>query len=55
MFQIDQDLHDCCRDYYTYYRAREEELGDAIEKLKNRFVGMEAEIHEIRKQVESQL
>jgi hypothetical protein len=55
MFQIDQDLHDCCRDYYTYYRAREEELGDAVEKLKNRFVGMEAEIHEIRKQVESQL
>jgi hypothetical protein len=55
MFQIDQDLHDCCRDYYTYYRAREEELGDAVEKLKNRFIGMEAEIHEIRKQVESQL
>lgn len=55
LFQIDQDLHDCCRDYYTYYRAREDELGGAVEKLKNRFAGMEAEIHEIRKQVESQL
>jgi hypothetical protein len=55
LFQIDQDLHDCCRDYYTYYRAREDELGTAVEKLKNRFAGMEAEILEIRKQVESQL
>lgn len=55
LFQIDQDLHDCCRDYYTYYRAREDELASAVEKLITRFTGMEAEIHEIRKQVESQL
>jgi len=55
LFQIDHDLHECCRDYYTYYRAREDELASALEKLKSRFAEMEAEILEIRKQVESQL
>ncbi len=55
LFQIDHDLNECCRDYYTYYRAREDELASALEKLKSRFAEMEAEILEIRKQVESQL
>jgi hypothetical protein len=55
LFQIDHDLHECCRDYHTYYRMREEELSIALEKMKQRFLAMEAEIHEVRKQVESQL
>ncbi len=55
LFQIDHDLYECCRDYHTYYRMREEELSTALQKIKERFASMEAEIHEVRKQVESQL
>ena len=55
LFQIDHDLHECCRDYHTYFRMREDELTATLEKIKQRFSAMEAEIHEVRKQVESQL
>lgn len=55
LFQIDHDLHECCRDYHTYFRMREDELSATLEKIKQRFTSMEAEIHEVRKQVESQL
>ena len=55
LFNIDNELQEAIKDFHSYYRTREEELGHRIEKLRILVDGMMREIAEVKKQVEERL
>jgi hypothetical protein len=55
VFTIDQDLQESSRDYFTYYKVREEEFLKVIERLQTKFDQMREEIEAVKQQVEQQL